>query len=148
MEVVTSNDKILVWRSLQIFCSKNLTLGILDHWVAWSFVSCSNALKGFHSIYLGSPNCWSHIQASAAKSHYILFPCFMYFLVIDFLFFFVFLPAWYYLSVGASFGRSYREPKYKIEFHPEDSPFHPVSCNNLHACVWFMYILFPCISIC
>lgn len=28
-------------------------------------------------------------------------------------------------AVGASFGRSYREPKYKIEFHPEDSPFHP-----------------------
>ncbi|GLU09596.1 hypothetical protein SLE2022_264470 [Rubroshorea leprosula] len=27
--------------------------------------------------------------------------------------------------VGGTFGRSSREPKYKIEFHPEDSPFHP-----------------------
>ncbi|XAR66833.1 hypothetical protein NMG60_11013182 [Bertholletia excelsa] len=26
---------------------------------------------------------------------------------------------------GGSFSRSSREPKYKIEFHPEDSPFHP-----------------------
>ncbi|KAI4344214.1 hypothetical protein L6164_011465 [Bauhinia variegata] len=26
---------------------------------------------------------------------------------------------------GWTFGRSSREPKYKIEFHPEDSPFHP-----------------------
>ncbi|CAI9100916.1 OLC1v1038106C1 [Oldenlandia corymbosa var. corymbosa] len=26
---------------------------------------------------------------------------------------------------GASFSRSSREPKYKIEFHPEDAPFHP-----------------------
>ncbi|KAK4257464.1 hypothetical protein QN277_007048 [Acacia crassicarpa] len=26
---------------------------------------------------------------------------------------------------GGAFGRSSREPKYKIEFHPEDSPFHP-----------------------
>lgn len=26
---------------------------------------------------------------------------------------------------GGTFGRSFREPKYKIEFHPEDSPFHP-----------------------
>jgi len=24
-----------------------------------------------------------------------------------------------------TFGHSFREPKYKIEFHPEDSPFHP-----------------------
>ncbi|KAJ8634913.1 hypothetical protein MRB53_009180 [Persea americana] len=28
-------------------------------------------------------------------------------------------------TVGGSFGRSSREPKYKIEFHPLDSPFHP-----------------------
>ncbi|KAL4654224.1 hypothetical protein ACB092_01G362400 [Castanea dentata] len=28
-------------------------------------------------------------------------------------------------QVGGTFGRSFREPKYKIEFHPEDSPFHP-----------------------
>ncbi|KAF5725851.1 protein OS-9-like [Tripterygium wilfordii] len=27
--------------------------------------------------------------------------------------------------VGGTFGRSSREPKYKIEFHPEDSPFRP-----------------------
>lgn len=27
---------------------------------------------------------------------------------------------------GGNSGSS-REPKYKIEFHPEDSPFHPVS---------------------
>ncbi|PSS36131.1 Protein OS-9 like [Actinidia chinensis var. chinensis] len=27
--------------------------------------------------------------------------------------------------VGGTFSRSSREPKYKIEFHPEDSPFHP-----------------------
>lgn len=27
--------------------------------------------------------------------------------------------------VGGTFGRSSREPKYNIEFHPEDSPFHP-----------------------
>ncbi|KAG2713403.1 hypothetical protein I3760_04G175000 [Carya illinoinensis] len=27
--------------------------------------------------------------------------------------------------VGGTFGHSFREPKYKIEFHPEDSPFHP-----------------------
>ncbi|XP_038710149.1 protein OS-9 homolog isoform X1 [Tripterygium wilfordii] len=26
---------------------------------------------------------------------------------------------------GGTFGRSSHEPKYKIEFHPEDSPFHP-----------------------
>ncbi|KAA8535205.1 hypothetical protein F0562_030208 [Nyssa sinensis] len=26
---------------------------------------------------------------------------------------------------GGTFGRSSREPKYKIEFHSEDSPFHP-----------------------
>ncbi|KAA8522943.1 hypothetical protein F0562_009366 [Nyssa sinensis] len=26
---------------------------------------------------------------------------------------------------GGTFGGSYREPKYKIEFHSEDSPFHP-----------------------
>ncbi|KAI8565667.1 hypothetical protein RHMOL_Rhmol03G0278200 [Rhododendron molle] len=26
---------------------------------------------------------------------------------------------------GGTFGSSSREPKYKIEFHPEDSPFHP-----------------------
>ncbi|GFS35707.1 ER lectin-like protein [Actinidia rufa] len=26
---------------------------------------------------------------------------------------------------GGTFSRSSREPKYKIEFHPEDSPFHP-----------------------
>ncbi|KAL0358354.1 UNVERIFIED_CONTAM: protein OS-9 [Sesamum angustifolium] len=26
---------------------------------------------------------------------------------------------------GGTFGRSSREPKFKIEFHPEDSPFHP-----------------------
>ncbi|CAN1290005.1 Protein OS-9 homolog [Linum perenne] len=31
------------------------------------------------------------------------------------------LPA----QVGGSFSRSSREPKYTIEFHPEDSPFHP-----------------------
>ncbi|KAK6942201.1 Protein OS9-like domain [Dillenia turbinata] len=28
-------------------------------------------------------------------------------------------------QVGATFGRSSREPKYKIEFHPADAPFHP-----------------------
>ncbi|GAB4828209.1 Protein OS-9 [Ancistrocladus abbreviatus] len=28
-------------------------------------------------------------------------------------------------TVGGSFGRSLREPKYRIEFHQEDSPFHP-----------------------
>lgn len=28
-------------------------------------------------------------------------------------------------TVGTAFGRSSREPKYKIEFHPVDSPFHP-----------------------
>ncbi|KAF8033881.1 hypothetical protein BT93_C0223 [Corymbia citriodora subsp. variegata] len=28
-------------------------------------------------------------------------------------------------QVGGTFGRSSREPKYNIEFHPEDSPFHP-----------------------
>lgn len=27
--------------------------------------------------------------------------------------------------LGGTLGRSSREPKYKIEFHPEDSPFHP-----------------------
>uniref|UniRef100_A0A2P2JV18 Protein OS-9 homolog n=3 Tax=Rhizophora mucronata TaxID=61149 RepID=A0A2P2JV18_RHIMU len=27
--------------------------------------------------------------------------------------------------VGGTFSRSSREPKYKIEFHPEDSPYHP-----------------------
>ncbi|XP_041007990.1 protein OS-9 homolog isoform X2 [Juglans microcarpa x Juglans regia] len=27
--------------------------------------------------------------------------------------------------VGGTFGHSFREPKYKIEFHAEDSPFHP-----------------------
>ncbi|XP_015582774.1 protein OS-9 homolog [Ricinus communis] len=27
--------------------------------------------------------------------------------------------------VGGTFSRSSREPKYKIELHPEDSPFHP-----------------------
>ncbi|KAF5459268.1 hypothetical protein F2P56_023229 [Juglans regia] len=27
--------------------------------------------------------------------------------------------------VGGTFGHSFREPKYKIEFHPEDSLFHP-----------------------
>ncbi|KAL6274955.1 hypothetical protein ACE6H2_025647 [Prunus campanulata] len=27
--------------------------------------------------------------------------------------------------LGGTFSRSSREPKYKIEFHPEDSPFHP-----------------------
>ncbi|XP_012081137.1 protein OS-9 homolog [Jatropha curcas] len=27
--------------------------------------------------------------------------------------------------VGGTFGRSSHEPMYKIEFHPEDSPFHP-----------------------
>ncbi|XVF47992.1 hypothetical protein PTKIN_Ptkin03bG0154800 [Pterospermum kingtungense] len=27
--------------------------------------------------------------------------------------------------VAGTFGRSYREPKYKIEFHTEDSPYHP-----------------------
>ncbi|XP_062149611.1 protein OS-9 homolog isoform X1 [Alnus glutinosa] len=26
---------------------------------------------------------------------------------------------------GGTFGHSFREPKYKIEFHSEDSPFHP-----------------------
>ncbi|KAB1208938.1 Protein OS-9 [Morella rubra] len=32
---------------------------------------------------------------------------------------------------GGTFGHSFREPKYKIEFHPEDSPFHPlVPCNR------------------
>ncbi|GMH04582.1 hypothetical protein Nepgr_006422 [Nepenthes gracilis] len=31
------------------------------------------------------------------------------------------LPA----HTGGSFGRSLHEPKYRIEFHPEDSPFHP-----------------------
>lgn len=28
-------------------------------------------------------------------------------------------------QVGGTFGRSSQEPKYNIEFHPEDSPFHP-----------------------
>ncbi|CAI0542638.1 unnamed protein product [Linum tenue] len=31
------------------------------------------------------------------------------------------LPA----HVGGSFSRSSREPKYKMEFHPEEAPFHP-----------------------
>ncbi|RWW34491.1 hypothetical protein GW17_00000738 [Ensete ventricosum] len=29
------------------------------------------------------------------------------------------------LPIGGRFGRSSREPKYKVEFHPEHSPFHP-----------------------
>uniref|UniRef100_A0A2N9J5V0 MRH domain-containing protein n=1 Tax=Fagus sylvatica TaxID=28930 RepID=A0A2N9J5V0_FAGSY len=29
-------------------------------------------------------------------------------------------------DLGGTFGRSSREPKYKIEFHSENSPFHPV----------------------
>ncbi|XP_044472217.1 protein OS-9 homolog [Mangifera indica] len=31
----------------------------------------------------------------------------------------------YPTQLGVAFGRSSREPKYKIEFHSEDSPFHP-----------------------
>ncbi|XP_058067431.1 protein OS-9 homolog [Magnolia sinica] len=31
----------------------------------------------------------------------------------------------YPAHAGGTFGRSSREPKYKIEFHPADSPFHP-----------------------
>lgn len=31
------------------------------------------------------------------------------------------------LPIGGRFGRSSREPKYKVEFHAEHSPFHPVS---------------------
>lgn len=33
------------------------------------------------------------------------------------------------LVSGGTFGRSSREPKFKIEFHSEDSHFHPVSDN-------------------
>lgn len=34
----------------------------------------------------------------------------------------------FYLTAGAgAFGSSPREPKYKIEIHPEEAPFHPVS---------------------
>ncbi|XP_028753978.1 protein OS-9 homolog isoform X2 [Neltuma alba] len=50
-------------------------------------------------------------------------------------FFFIFLSFTVFSSVfgdqifpahlGGTYGRSSREPKYKIEFHPEDSPFHP-----------------------
>ncbi|KAK9098534.1 hypothetical protein Syun_025579 [Stephania yunnanensis] len=29
-------------------------------------------------------------------------------------------------NAGGSFGRSSHEPKYKIEYHPADSPYHPV----------------------
>ena len=32
-----------------------------------------------------------------------------------------------FLTSGGSFSRSSREPKYKIEFHTDDAPFHPVS---------------------
>ncbi|KAG6510257.1 hypothetical protein ZIOFF_028266 [Zingiber officinale] len=31
-----------------------------------------------------------------------------------------------YTGSGGRFGRSSREPKYKVEFHPENSPFYPV----------------------
>lgn len=31
------------------------------------------------------------------------------------------------LITGGTFGSGSLEPKYKIEFHSEDSPFHPVS---------------------
>lgn len=40
----------------------------------------------------------------------------------------MFILLFYLLLVsGGTFGSSSREPKYKIEFHTEDSPFHPVS---------------------
>ena len=38
------------------------------------------------------------------------------------------------LAGGAAFGRTSREPKYKIEFHPQDSPYHPVSFNQFMGC--------------
>ncbi|KAL6558493.1 Protein OS-9 [Orobanche minor] len=32
---------------------------------------------------------------------------------------------------GGTFGRSSREPKFQIEFHSEDSPFHPVNAGRI-----------------
>lgn len=43
-----------------------------------------------------------------------------------------------FFALGATAARSTREPKYKIKFHSEDSPFHPVSKTILFFIVYII----------